>query len=69
MYEANAVEVLASLEIEGVVHKLSLDEEDIAHLVNKGEYDPIEEIPLPERLAEDIPDGPFGVIEEVKDIP
>lgn len=67
MYEANSVEVIASLEINGRVHQLSLDEEDIAHLMNKGEYDPISEVPLPERLPDELPAESIGNIVEIKE--
>lgn len=67
MYEANESEVLATIRIGGVNHQLSLDEEDVAHLMNKGEYYPISEVPLLKRLPDELPSESIGNIVEIKE--
>jgi hypothetical protein len=51
MYETNSQEYLVTLRKEGEKDlKVALDDEDMAIIMNSGEYEIVDEKPLPERV-------------------
>lgn len=50
MYEANAQEYLVTMKKEGKLFTVALDDEDIAAILNSGEYEIIAEKLLPSRV-------------------
>jgi hypothetical protein len=51
VYEANSREYLVTLRKEGERdHKVALDDEDVAIIMNSGEYEIIDPVPLPKRI-------------------
>jgi hypothetical protein len=50
MYEANHQEYLVTLKRNDQTFAVAVDDEDLAHIVNRGEYEVLDEKELPARV-------------------